>query len=314
MRAADGTFTDPLDAPNAGTTALEGTASFSINDSGLIAGTYADDNEELHGFLLTPSAIPQTATPTFNPAAGTYTSAQSVTISDTTSGATIYYTTDGTTPTTDSPVYSSPIPVNSTETIEAIAAASGFSNSAVASATYTINLSPDYQVSVNPTTLTIVAGQSGTATFTVTPENGFDSQVSFACSGLPAEATCSFNPTSVTPSDGNPATSMLTVTTTAASSALRGLRPSSAHPIYAFLFPGLAMVFGIGWRRRGAQRGLQVFGVVVLLVLASGLISCSSSSGNPGTPTGTSTVSVAASTSGSGAISHSATLTITITK
>src|SRR5208283_2376674 len=147
-------------------------------------------NEELHGFLLTPSAIPQTATPTFNPAAGTYTSAQSVTISDTTSGATIYYTTDGTTPTTDSPVYSSPIPVNSTETIEAIAAASGFSNSAVASATYTINLpTPDFQLSVQPSTLTIVAGQSGKATFIVTPVNGFNSQVSFACSGLPSEAT-----------------------------------------------------------------------------------------------------------------------------
>jgi len=82
------------------------------------------------------------ATPTFNPAGGTYTSAQSVTISDVTSGATIYYTTNGTTPTTSSSVYSGPITVSSSETIEAIATASGFTQSAVGSAAYTITLPP----------------------------------------------------------------------------------------------------------------------------------------------------------------------------
>ena len=44
---------------------------------------------------------------------------------------------------------------------------------------------PGFTVSASPTSLTVAAGQSGTATFTVTPENGFDSAVSFACSGLP---------------------------------------------------------------------------------------------------------------------------------
>ena len=78
------------------------------------------------------------ATPTFSPAAGTYSSAQSVTISDATSGATIYYTTNGTTPTTSSTQYTGPITVSSTETLEAIAVATGDTNSAVASATYTI--------------------------------------------------------------------------------------------------------------------------------------------------------------------------------
>jgi YD repeat-containing protein len=78
------------------------------------------------------------ATPTFSPSAGTYTSAQTVTISDSTSGSTIYYTTNGTTPTTSSPVYSSAINVSATETIEAIATATGYAQSATASATYTI--------------------------------------------------------------------------------------------------------------------------------------------------------------------------------
>lgn len=78
------------------------------------------------------------ATPTFSPAAGTYTSAQDVTISTTTDGATIYYTTDGTDPTTSSSSYSSAIPVSTTTTIKAIAVKEGMENSDVASATYTI--------------------------------------------------------------------------------------------------------------------------------------------------------------------------------
>jgi hypothetical protein len=81
------------------------------------------------------------ATPTFSPVAGTYTGAQTVTISDGTSGATIYYTTNGTTPTTSSTVYSGPVTVNATETLNAIAVATGSSNSAIGSAPYTISTS-----------------------------------------------------------------------------------------------------------------------------------------------------------------------------
>ena len=71
-------------------------------------------------------------------AAGTYTAAQTVSISDATSGATIYYTTNGTTPATSSSVYSGAITISATETLEAIATATGYSTSAVASAGYTI--------------------------------------------------------------------------------------------------------------------------------------------------------------------------------
>jgi hypothetical protein len=78
------------------------------------------------------------AVPVFSPKPATYTSTQSVTISDSTSGATIYYTTDGSTPTTSSNRYTAPIAVTSTETIKAIAASPGYSNSAVATALYTI--------------------------------------------------------------------------------------------------------------------------------------------------------------------------------
>ncbi len=90
------------------------------------------------------------ATPVFSPAAGTFTSAQTVTITDTTAGATIYYTIDGSTPTTASTKYTSAVTVSSTETIKAIAVASGYSNSTVASATYTIV--PPYNMVITATT------------------------------------------------------------------------------------------------------------------------------------------------------------------
>jgi hypothetical protein len=78
------------------------------------------------------------AMPTFSPSAGTYTVTQAVTISDSTSGTTIYYTTNGTTPTTSSNVYSEPVAVSTNETLQAIAVESGYTTSPAASAIYTI--------------------------------------------------------------------------------------------------------------------------------------------------------------------------------
>jgi hypothetical protein len=70
--------------------------------------------------------------------AKTYTSAQMVSIYDTTANRTIYYTTNGSTPTTSSTKYTGAIAVSKTETLKAMAAAPGEANSAVASAKYTI--------------------------------------------------------------------------------------------------------------------------------------------------------------------------------
>ena len=78
------------------------------------------------------------ATPTFSPGGGTYSSAQTVTISTATAGASIRYTVDGSTPTASSTLYAGPISVPTSRTINAIGILSGATNSAVASATYTI--------------------------------------------------------------------------------------------------------------------------------------------------------------------------------
>jgi len=83
------------------------------------------------------------ATPTFSPAGATYANAQRVTISCSTTGtASIYYTTDGTTPTTASTPYAGTINVPASATVKAIAIVFGFGQSAVGSAAYVIALNP----------------------------------------------------------------------------------------------------------------------------------------------------------------------------
>ncbi len=80
----------------------------------------------------------QVATPTFSPAGGSFTSAQSVIITDATAGSTIRYTVDGSVPTASSALYTGPITVAATTTVQAVGFASGLTNSATAAATYTI--------------------------------------------------------------------------------------------------------------------------------------------------------------------------------
>ena len=92
----------------------------------------------IKSITITYTSNPTCATPTFSPAAGTYTSAQNVTISTTTTGASIYYTKDGSTPTASSTPYTGAIAVSSTTTIKAIAVKEGNDDSDVATATYTI--------------------------------------------------------------------------------------------------------------------------------------------------------------------------------
>ena len=88
----------------------------------------------------TTPAASQAAAPTFSVAGGTYTAAQTVTISTTTTGAAIHYTTDGSTPTSSSTAYSIPVNIAASMTLKAITTATGYSASSVTSATYTINL------------------------------------------------------------------------------------------------------------------------------------------------------------------------------
>jgi N-acetylneuraminic acid mutarotase/LysM repeat protein len=134
-------------------TALVGsTASFSLPAGSLAVGSYtftASYTPDSAGSATYAAAtgtsatvtvaLPVAATPVFSLPGGSYSSTQTVTLSDATAGATIYYAINGT-PTTSSTQYSGgTITVSSSETLEAIAVLSGYTNSAVASAGYLIS-------------------------------------------------------------------------------------------------------------------------------------------------------------------------------
>jgi hypothetical protein len=91
----------------------------------------------VYGLLKTVTP-PAAATPEFSLAAGTYTGTQTVKITDSTANSSIYYTTNGSSASIGSTLYAGSINVASSETINAIAIASGYSQSAEASAAYTI--------------------------------------------------------------------------------------------------------------------------------------------------------------------------------
>jgi chitobiase/beta-hexosaminidase-like protein len=84
------------------------------------------------------ATTPVTATPAFSVASGPYTTAQTVSITDATSGAVIYYTTDGSTPTTSSTKYTAPLSVTQSTIVGAIAVAPSHTVSALNGAIYTI--------------------------------------------------------------------------------------------------------------------------------------------------------------------------------
>ncbi len=94
----------------------------------------------VNGVNFTATHLP-VSTPSISPNGGNFDSPQTVTVSDTDSGLAgfaMYYTTDGTTPTTGSTLYTAPIAVNTSLTLKVLAVATGFLNSAIASATFNV--------------------------------------------------------------------------------------------------------------------------------------------------------------------------------
>ena len=228
-----------------------------------------------------------TATPVFSLASGTYSSAQNVTISDATPGAAIYYTTNGTAPTTASTLYVGAITVSSSETIKAIAVAPAYSQSAVATAAYTITSStePDFSLTAASASMAIPFGGQGTSVITVTPKNGFASAVQLSCSvsGPAPMPTCAFSPTSVTPG-ASAVTSTLTI---AVPTATAMVLPSSSAPFGKFLYATawIPMLFGItlvgGLRKKGLHN--WALGSLLALLLFS-LAACGSVTSSNHTP------------------------------
>jgi hypothetical protein len=267
-----------------------------INAIGSLSG-YADSPVATATFTLN---LPPAATPTISLGSGTYTVSQPVTISDTTTGATIYYTTDGTTPTTGSNVYAGALTLKATETLKAIAVATGYSPSAVATSAYTVNLmSPGFALSTNPSSLTIPSTASfGVLQLTLQPVGGFTGAVMLSCTGLPPGAACGFSNSPVNLTNYN---QPQTVTVTISTGQTAMLRYRS-NPLVPGATLALAICF-LGFRKR---RGIQILLLAVLSVLGASMVSGCGSSG-PGTSTSTVTVTATA-----GSVSSKTTVSVTM--
>jgi beta-glucosidase len=133
-------------------------------------------------------------TPSFSPFGGTYTSTQSVAI--TSAGATaIYYTTNGSPPTTASTHYTVPVTIANTTALQAIGVNSA-GISPVGTAVYTI-VESDFSLSATSTSPTVLLGESTACTITAIPSNGFAGTINLNVSGLPVGVTAAFSPASI---------------------------------------------------------------------------------------------------------------------
>ncbi|WP_243425591.1 discoidin domain-containing protein [Clostridium paridis] len=133
------------------------TLTFGASVTGRYVRMYGTSRTTQYGYSLwgfevygTASVANKVSTPAITPSNGSYTSAQSVTISDSTSGSTIRYTTDGTNPSaTNGTIYSGAFTVSQTTSVKAIAYKSGMTDSDIATSYITIGSSSNVDFGPN---------------------------------------------------------------------------------------------------------------------------------------------------------------------
>jgi hypothetical protein len=246
------------------------------------------------------AALEPTGSITFNSGYGPLTGTVTTSVTTNSSGNWIEQATITTTPQQSEAIYAS---------------FNGDTNYLVNSAQVMVNVTiPDFSLST-PSPLTIVAGQTGTATVTIMPLTNYTSTVQLSCPTPPFwGASCSVSPSSVTLSNGKPATATLSVSTLAPSTSLTALVPSSRERRFAAVpsdrgfwwtiggAAGIcALFFLAGPRRRwSASMGVS-FASVALLSFLVGCGGGASGSSGPGS-------------GGGGSVSSSTTITASASK
>jgi len=171
---------------------------------------------------------------------------------------------------------------------------------------------PDFGIAVSPSSATVPAGQFVNYGLTLTPLNGFNSTINFSCSGLPALASCTFNPATVTLNGTQSASTTLSIQTAGNGSSAtfaphKDARSGGAFaPLFAAFIPCSFALFCFGRKRRKALRQMLIGGA--MLAIVSVFVACGGSS-SPKTPGGTSSVTVTAT---SGSITHTTTVTLIV--
>ncbi len=212
------------------------------------------------------------ATPVIAPAAGPYAAPQTVSISDSSSGAVIRYTTDGSTPGPGSPVYSGTLVIAATTTVHAYATLSGMADSAIAAAAYAITTAgpppatPAAPAAGNPGATPTLSGTAPAGYRVLISDNGSE----IAVLTVPAGGSWTWTPAAplgsgahsftVVVVDGSGNASLPSAATVVTVAAAAGAAPasssassSSSHCGLGSAFAAVLMSFALALRRRGRR-------------------------------------------------------------
>ena len=164
----------------------------------------------------------------------------------------------------------------------------------------------DYTIQAQLSSLTIAAGQSGSATLSIIPLGGSTQTVQLSCGTLPTGIGCSFSPVSVT-LDGVSASSVKVTVNTSATAARAEIKSRIWGTASTVVFAGILLPFV---RRRRLK---TVLGVTALLVVALVGVGCGSSGNSSTAHQGVYVLNVTAS-GGIGSAAKTVPLVVTITK
>jgi hypothetical protein len=203
----------------------------------------------------------------------------------------------------------------SNQTITITASGTGVSS---ATATFSLTVNTAFSLSVSPTSSSVTAGGTVTYALNLTPEGGFNQQVSVSCTGAPSAATCSVSPDPITVGGNSAAKATVTVTTTApslASPTRRLVPPGAVGPLaipwVVWLLMLATLSFLVAMRRRRVRFSLAVLAATALLTIA--WVACGGGGGatttTSGTPAGTYTLTLTAT---SGSLTNSTTVSLTV--
>jgi uncharacterized repeat protein (TIGR01451 family) len=200
------------------------------------------------------------------------------------------------------------VPVDITANVTNMATVSGGGDPNSHTASDPTHIGPKLQMSPNGgPNLQVTAGSTTSMDFTVDSSPGLGA-ITFACSGLPTGASCSFNP----PSESQiSATVTMTVSTSLNSASVSPDKWNPVVPVYAALFPILAFAgLGIG-RKKGKAARLRLAMLLAGLVVFLAFVGCGGGSLlRTGTPAGNFTITVSAT---SASTSQSASTTVNLT-
>lgn len=206
---------------------------------------------------------------------------------------------------------------------------SNYANSSSSTESLVVNPIPaGFTATASPTTLSVPQGGTVQTVLNLLPAGGITGTVSFACTGLPANTTCGFFPTTVslptlspstdcTPSSATAVCTTLTITTNvpplALQSQMRPLMRNNGARILsaAVFFP--ALLFGFGLFKRKDKLISMLVLTLALLAGFGALSGCASNATQTAalpTPTGTSTVTV--TMTGPNNITQTVTLTLNV--